>query len=91
MADLKTAMVNEPMSIDEKKVDQNRDSGDISSGQDDIPGDSKKEKLLTAKIDLKVLPVCGLIFLICFLDRTNIAKCKTCRPGRRAQHAFEWI
>jgi hypothetical protein len=41
-----------------------------------VPLDARADRLLTAKLDLKVIPVMGLLFLICFLDRTNIANAR---------------
>jgi hypothetical protein len=41
-----------------------------------LPDSPKAERALTAKIDLKVIPVLGLLYLICFLDRTNIANAR---------------
>ena len=52
---------------------------DVSSGQADIilhPPTAHEDRLLTTKIDFKVIPILGLLYLICFLDRTNIANAK---------------
>lgn len=38
--------------------------------------DSRQDRLLTTKIDIKVIPILGLLYLICFLDRTNIANAR---------------
>lgn len=48
---------------------------DVSSGQLDhiSPID---ERNLTARLDFKVIPILGLLYLICFLDRTNIANAR---------------
>jgi hypothetical protein len=35
-----------------------------------------EDRALTLKIDLKVIPIMGMIYLICFLDRTNIANAR---------------
>jgi len=35
-----------------------------------------QQRTLTNKIDLKVIPILGLLYLICFLDRTNIANAR---------------
>ncbi|KAE9969976.1 hypothetical protein BLS_004856 [Venturia inaequalis] len=40
------------------------------------PDSPKNERKLTTKIDLKVIPIFGLLYLICFLDRTNIANAR---------------
>lgn len=37
---------------------------------------ARQQRTLTNKIDLKVVPILGLLYLICFLDRTNIANAK---------------
>jgi len=50
---------------------------DASSGElEYIPTDAKTERMLTSKIDLKLIPILGLLYLICFLDRTNIANAR---------------
>ncbi|EXJ94470.1 hypothetical protein A1O1_02866 [Capronia coronata CBS 617.96] len=41
-----------------------------------IPDDPKTERLLTTRMDFKVIPILGLLYLICFLDRTNIANAR---------------
>ncbi|KAI1879224.1 hypothetical protein JX265_002178 [Neoarthrinium moseri] len=38
--------------------------------------DPQADRRLTNKIDLKVIPIMGLLYLICFLDRTNIANAR---------------
>lgn len=40
------------------------------------PLDARADRRLTAKVDLEVIPVMGLLYLICFLDRTNIANAR---------------
>jgi hypothetical protein len=48
-----------------------------SSGEIEyIPDDPASERKLTTKLDFKVIPILGLLYLICFLDRTNIANAK---------------
>jgi hypothetical protein len=47
-------------------------SGDIEY----IPDCLKNEGTLTTKIDFKVISIFGLLYLICFLDRTNIANAR---------------
>jgi hypothetical protein len=78
----KKAVPDEPRSIDEKKTLQNDtdsviDSTEVDSGQvEPIADDQRADRILSNKIDLKVLPILGLLYLICFLDRTNIAKAR---------------
>lgn len=68
--------------IDEKAVADHgvasiRDSKEASSGDIEyVPDDPKADRVLTAKIDLKVMPILGVLYLICFLDRTNIANAR---------------
>jgi hypothetical protein len=51
-------------------------STDISVGQT-LPSLSPAEdRRLTTKLDIKLIPILGLLYLICFLDRTNIANAK---------------
>ncbi|KAL4881663.1 MFS general substrate transporter [Aspergillus karnatakaensis] len=38
--------------------------------------DVKSDRELTNRIDLRVIPVLGLLYLVCFLDRTNIANAR---------------
>jgi hypothetical protein len=38
--------------------------------------DTKADRRLTTKLDFKVMPILGLLYLICFLDRTNIANAR---------------
>ncbi|KAL4937754.1 hypothetical protein BDV06DRAFT_226656 [Aspergillus oleicola] len=38
--------------------------------------DSKSDRELTTKLDIRLIPVLGLVYLICFLDRTNIANAR---------------
>ncbi|KAL4968157.1 major facilitator superfamily domain-containing protein [Aspergillus stella-maris] len=38
--------------------------------------DPKYDRELTTKLDLRLIPVLGLVYLICFLDRTNIANAR---------------
>ena len=40
--------------------------------------DPAKEKILLAKLDLFFTPIIMLVYLSCFLDRTNIVRCS---PG----------
>lgn len=48
-------------------------SGEVECFTSDSP---EKERKLTTKIDLQVIPIFGLLYLICFLDRTNIANAR---------------
>jgi hypothetical protein len=58
--------------MDEKIVIE--DSDDLSSGEAGIiPSTPHEDRLLTTKIDFKAIPILGVLYLICFLDRTNIA------------------
>lgn len=49
-----------------------------SSGEVEFlsPDSTENERKLTTKTDLKVIPIFGLLYLICFLDRTNIANAR---------------
>ena len=83
MSDLeKTAVPDKPRSVDEKKTFRNDtdsviDSTEVDSGQvQPIADDPRADRILSNKIDLKVLPILGLLYLICFLDRTNIANAR---------------
>lgn len=50
---------------------------DTSSGENHLITDNPKEdRLLTTKLDFKVIPILSLLYLICFLDRTNIANAR---------------
>jgi hypothetical protein len=72
MSDLtKSSMQN----MDEKVVIQ--DSDDVSLRETRIISVTAHEvRVLTLKIDSKVVPILRLLYLICFLDRTNIANAK---------------
>lgn len=35
-----------------------------------------EDRKLTLKLDLRIIPIFGLLYLICFLDRTNIANAR---------------
>lgn len=52
-----------------------KNSTDVASGQMDRLS-PREDRKLTAKIDLKLMPILGLLYLICFLDRTNIANAR---------------
>lgn len=84
MSDVKSNVVNEPQALDEKKAFDDgsspKDSSEVSSGHvNEFHVDPKADRKLTAKIDFKVIPILGILYLICFLDRTNIANAKIAR------------
>lgn len=65
--------------IDEKVASNNLSSSNkyTSNELDEVALlDAKEDRRLTTKIDFKVIPILGLLYLICFLDRTNIANAK---------------
>jgi len=64
---------------DEKKIGfstdgQMNDESLKDKGQLEQTIDPKKEKILLAKLDLLFTPVIMLVYLSCFLDRTNIVR-----------------
>ena len=73
----KTTVPDEPRSINEKKTLRNDtdsviDSTEVDYGQvEPVAEGPGADRILSNKIDLKVLPILGLLYLICFLDRTN--------------------
>jgi len=82
MSEFKPAVVGESPILNEKKASNEgivtpKYSSEVSSGHvHEYAVDPKQDRLLTAKIDLKLTPILGLLYLICFLDRTNIANAK---------------
>lgn len=82
MMDLKTSsIVQEPTSTEKDSLGNDgtpslKNSADISSGENAFLLSPKQDRILTAKIDMKVMPIVGLLYLICFLDRTNIANAR---------------
>lgn len=77
MADHEKIPASEPQSIKEKNFVEQNAATEVSSGQLEVyPIDPKEDRALTTRIDLKVIPILGLLYLICFLDRTNIANAK---------------
>lgn len=66
--------------MEEKKIGLATDGGQLNDdatkadGQLEQTIDPKKEKLLLAKLDLLFTPVIMLVYLSCFLDRTNIVR-----------------
>jgi hypothetical protein len=81
-ASFEKAVLGEPRPLDEKLASDNvtADSSASSRSQDIATEvyqlDAKADRRLTNKIDLKVIPIMGLLYLVCFLDRTNIANAK---------------
>lgn len=64
--------VEDHRTLDEKSVALNEDSKG-GEGQDlESIIDPKEEKALLARLDLFFTPVIMLVYLSCFLDRTNI-------------------
>lgn len=51
-------------------------STDVSIGQISHSLSPAEDRKLTTKLDIKLIPILGLLYLICFLDRTNIANAK---------------
>lgn len=47
-------------------------STDYEQGDVDIQIDPAKEKKLLAKLDIALTPIIMLVYLSCFLDRSNI-------------------
>lgn len=48
-----------------------------SSGQFEyVPLSIKEDRALTWRLDIRIIPIFGLLYLICFLDRTNIANAR---------------
>jgi hypothetical protein len=48
-----------------------------SSGQFEyVPPSVKEDRSLTWRLDIRIIPIFGLLYLICFLDRTNIANAR---------------
>ncbi|CAG8955404.1 hypothetical protein HYFRA_00010268 [Hymenoscyphus fraxineus] len=55
----------------------NTSTSDISTNQiSPLHSSPSLDRALTTRIDFKVIPILGLLYLICFLDRTNIANAK---------------
>lgn len=83
MSDVKTtfagdnAALNEKIAIDDIAASSSnsieRPHGDEVFYEPDSP---KDDRLLTTKLDLRLIPILGLLYLICFLDRTNIANAR---------------
>jgi hypothetical protein len=65
--------------MDEKKIGlstdgQMKDDGLKDDSYMEQTIDPKQEKILLAKLDLLFTPVIMLVYLSCFLDRTNIVR-----------------
>lgn len=73
------ASIQQQQTTDEKKIGfstdgQMKDEGLKDNGQLEQTIDPKKERILLAKLDLLFTPVIMLVYLSCFLDRTNIVR-----------------
>ncbi|KAF7533668.1 hypothetical protein G7054_g6880 [Neopestalotiopsis clavispora] len=83
-ASFEKAVLGEPRPLDEKLaaegITTTGNCSDSSRSQDVAAGvyslDAQADRKLTTKIDLKVIPIMGLLYLVCFLDRTNIANAR---------------
>lgn len=81
-AALEKAVLGEPRPLDEKlESDQVTANYSDSSRSQDVATEvyhlsAKDDRKLTTKIDFKVIPIMGLLYLVCFLDRTNIANAR---------------
>ncbi|KAL3473163.1 MFS general substrate transporter [Aspergillus californicus] len=65
------------MDMDEKTRPVSPTNLSVESGLGELQSlDAKSDRELTNKIDIRVIPVLGLLYLICFLDRTNIANAR---------------
>jgi hypothetical protein len=65
--------------MNEKRTDRGNEEAMISKeitddGMTELYIDPVKEKILLAKLDLFFTPVIMLVYLSCFLDRTNIVR-----------------
>ncbi|KAK9417083.1 putative Major facilitator superfamily (MFS) profile domain-containing protein [Seiridium unicorne] len=70
-----------PFPIDEKRTSAKGDSTHDGSHTTDVSGevpaaDPVLTKKVTRKIDIALLPLLGMMYLLAFLDRTNIATAK---------------
>ena len=70
--------VEKPLSMDEKAMGHSTENvGDDvvgESGSISPQIDPAEEKILLAKLDLFFTPIIMLLYLSCFLDRTNIVR-----------------
>lgn len=73
------SVIEQQQAMDEKKIGlstdgQMNDEGLKGDGHLEQRIDPKQEKILLAKLDLLFTPVIMLVYLSCFLDRTNIVR-----------------
>ncbi|KAL3463703.1 putative MFS transporter [Aspergillus heterothallicus] len=63
--------------MDEKNPPSSPTKDAVETGTGEVlPLDSASDRALTTKLDIRVIPVLGLLYLVCFLDRTNIANAR---------------
>ncbi|CAG8129368.1 unnamed protein product [Penicillium salamii] len=55
--------------------DVERASSEPDSSEMFDPSLEAREKALVWKQDLRIVPLCAAIYLLCYLDRSNIGKC----------------
>lgn len=67
---------SEMVSIDVKDSSVNGPdgAGRVEIAQDELYIDPAKEKILLAKLDIFLNPIIMLVYLCCFLDRSNIGR-----------------
>jgi len=53
-------------------------SAHISNGPSYTGQGSEEERALIFKQDLRIIPLCSFIYLLCYLDRSNIGNAKVC-------------
>jgi hypothetical protein len=80
-ATFEKAVLGEHRPLDEKFASgtataHSSDESRIHDATELLPLDAQADRRLTTRIDLKVIPIMGLIYLVCFLDRTNIANAR---------------
>ncbi|KAH8830697.1 MFS transporter [Flagelloscypha sp. PMI_526] len=66
-------------SLNEKDSDVEKvvDSSNIASHEDEfLDAHSAENKALVKRFDTKILPLCAFIYLLCYLDRSNIGNAK---------------
>lgn len=65
--------------VDEKTAhDVERDVQEFEEGDSFVPPDKKEERKLLWKLDRRIIPYIGILYLCSFLDRVNIGKPATC-------------
>lgn len=52
------------------------ESGEVSSSETSIIPDAKQDKKLVRKLDRHIMPVLVILYLLSFLDRTNIGNAR---------------